>query len=117
LHDDEEDSGDGTDDGKMVAPTGEELQQIIRSFTAFLGFVSRGLIEHPDHARIKVAEIEPGVIRFKLVMVKRDAAALIGHGGHTAAAIRRLLQAAGRRHGVHVLLAVLSHEEDAAGVD
>lgn len=114
LLDDDEDDGENQAGGMhRSAPSGEELQRIIRSFTSFLGFVCRGLIEHPDHACIKVVEIEPGVLRFKLVLVKRDAAALIGHGGHTAAAIRRLLQAAGRRQGVHVLLAVLSHEEDA----
>lgn len=92
----------------------EEMQAIIHRLTAFLGFVTEGLVEQPQHARIKVAEIQPGLLRFKLVLVRRDTAALIGHGGHSAAAIRRLMQDAGHRQGVQVLLQVLSHEEDAA---
>jgi predicted RNA-binding protein YlqC (UPF0109 family) len=43
--------------------------------------------------------------------------ALIGHGGHTAAAIRRILQNAGQRHGVHVILNILSHEEAAMSAE
>lgn len=92
----------------------EEMQALIRRFTRFLSYIANGLIEHPQHAQVKVAEIEPGVLRFKLILTRADAAALIGTGGHTAAAIRRLIQAAGHKHGVHVLLNVLSHEEDAA---
>jgi len=91
----------------------EEMQALILRLTRFLGFVTQGLIEMPEHARIKAIELEPGVLRFKLVLVQRDAAALIGHGGHTAAAIRKLIKDAGRRQGAHVLLQVLSHEEEA----
>jgi predicted RNA-binding protein YlqC (UPF0109 family) len=95
-------------------PTEEEIQALIVRLSRFLGFVTNELIEMPDHAKIKAAEIDPGVLRFKLILVRRDAAALIGHGGHSAAAIRRLMKDAGHRHGVHVLLQILSHEEDAA---
>ena len=95
-------------------PSPEEMQAIIHRLTAFLGFVTEGLVEQPQHARIKVAEMQPVMLRFKLVLVRRDTAALIGHGGHSAAAIRRLMQDAGHRQGVQVLLQVLSHEEDAA---
>ncbi len=102
------------DDEAPEPPGPEEMRKLIVRYTRFLGFVCNGLIEMPDHAKILAAELEPGVLRFKLVLVKRDAAALIGHGGHSAAAIRRLMKDAGRRHGVHVLLQVLSHEEEAA---
>ncbi|HSP43890.1 MAG TPA: hypothetical protein VLO11_13535 [Luteolibacter sp.] len=102
------------DDAAPEPPGPEEMRKLIVRFTRFLGFVTNELIEMPDHAKILAAELEPGVLRFKLVLVKRDAAALIGHGGHSAAAIRRLMKDAGRRHGVHVLLQVLSHEEEAA---
>ena len=92
----------------------EQMRALIRSLTQFLSHVATGLIEHPDHAQVKATEIEPGVLRFKLILVRADSAALIGTGGHTAAAIRRLMQAAGHRHGVHILLNVITHEEEAA---
>jgi len=95
-----------------TATSPEEIQSITRQLTAFLTYVTMGLVEQPKHACIKAEEIQPGMLCFKLVLVKRDAAALIGHGGHSAAAIRHLMQDFGHRHGVQVLLQVLSHEED-----
>jgi predicted RNA-binding protein YlqC (UPF0109 family) len=109
LHESEKD-----DDAAYTPLDPEEMQKLIVRLTKFLGFVANGLIDMPDHAKIKAAELEPGVLRFKLVLVQRDAAALIGHGGHSAAALRRLMKDAGKRHGVHVLLQIVSHEEEAA---
>lgn len=94
-------------------PSPEEMQALVLRLTRFIGFVTQCLIEMPDHAEIRTSEPQPGVLRLKLVLVRRDAAALIGHGGHTAAAIRRLVKDAGRRQGVNVLLQILSHEEAA----
>lgn len=96
------------------SPTGQDVQAFIVDMSRFLGFMTSGLVEMPDQAKIKAAELEPGVLRFKLLLEKRDAAALIGHGGHSAAAIRRLMKDAGHRRGLHVLLQILSHEEAAA---
>jgi predicted RNA-binding protein YlqC (UPF0109 family) len=104
----------GTAGEPSTGKTPEEIQTISRQLTAFLAYVTEGLVEQPKHARIRAEEIQQGMLRFKLVLVKRDAAALIGHGGHSAAAIRRLMQDFGHRHGVQVLLQVLSHEEDAS---
>lgn len=80
----------------------------------FLHYVALSLIEEPDHAQIKVQEIASDVLRFKLVLVKKDVALLIGREGHTAAAIRNLLKAAAGMHGVHALLQIHSHEEEMA---
>lgn len=82
----------------------------------FLVYLMDRLIDHPDEAVISVEETEPGVLTAKLVLTRPDSAALIGRGGHTAAAIRRILQMAGLRHGVHVLLRIVSHDEEAAAV-
>lgn len=98
-------------------PTPDEIQALILRLKEFLQFVAVSLIDEPKHAQIRIREIEPAVLRVKLVLVKRDAATLIGHGGHSAAAIRNLMQASGRLHGVQVLLRILSHEEDALETD
>lgn len=92
----------------------DEMQALIVRLKEFLHFVTMNLIDEPNHAQIKVQEIAPKVIRFRLVLVKRDVAMLIGKEGHTASAIRGLLKAAAAHHGVAALLQIHSHEEEMA---
>lgn len=99
---------------KPAGPDAAAMQLLILHLKNFLGFVASNLIDEPAHALIKVTEIAPGVLRFRLVMVKRDVAILIGREGHSAAAIRNLMKGAAARQGVQVLLEILSHEEEAA---
>jgi hypothetical protein len=94
--------------------TAEEMQALIVRLKDFLQYVVANLIDEPGHAQVKVLEIAPNVLRFRLVLVKRDVAMLIGMQGHTASAIRSLLKAAAGLHGVLVLLEILSHEEETA---
>lgn len=89
-----------------------ETQAVIDHLKNFLEYVTIHLIDEPSHAQIKIMEISPGVLRLKLVLVKRDVAMLIGMEGHTATAIRSVLKAVGRKSGVEVLLQILSHEDD-----
>lgn len=84
----------------------------------FLAYLVEQLVDRPEEAEIEVERSEPGVLTAKLVLAGRDAATFIGRGGHSADTVRRVLQMAGLRHGVHVLLRVLSQEEtdeEAAG--
>jgi predicted RNA-binding protein YlqC (UPF0109 family) len=92
----------------------EHMQALILRLKDFLQYVAANLIDSPEHAQVKVSEISPGVLNFKLVMMKRDVAMLIGTEGHTAAAIRSMMKAEAARHGVHVLLRIHSHEEETA---
>lgn len=92
-------------------PSTAEIGALSARLTRFLASTAHELIEEPAHAQVMVREIQPAVLCFTMVLLRRDAATLIGHGGHTAAAIRRLMQAVGLSQGVHVLLRVLSHEE------
>lgn len=104
-------------DSKPATPPAisrEEMQDIILRLKNFLQFVVVKLIDHPDHAQIKVSELGPTGLRFKLVLVKKDVAMLIGREGHTAAALRNILKAAATRDGVQALLQIHSHEEEAA---
>lgn len=89
-----------------------EMQALIVRLKNFLQYVVVNLIDEPEHAQIRVQEIESNVVRFKLVLVKRDLAMLIGREGHTASAIRSILKEAAAMNGVHALLEILSHEDD-----
>lgn len=91
-----------------------EMQRISGRLENFLQYVVVNLIDEPNHAMITVTEIEPKVLRFKLVLVKRDVAMLIGRQGFTASAIRRMLKTAAKINGVRALLQIHSHEEEAA---
>jgi predicted RNA-binding protein YlqC (UPF0109 family) len=92
----------------------EEMQAIILRLKNFLQFVVANLIDEPKHAQIKVREIAPKVLRFKVVLVTRDVAMLIGREGHTASAIRSILKTAAGLNGVQALLDIHSHEEEMA---
>jgi len=79
----------------------------------FLQYVAVKLIDDPAQAQLKVAEVAPKRLRFKLVLAQADVAMLIGRNGFTASAIRSVLKAAAEREGVQVSLQIHSHEEEA----
>jgi predicted RNA-binding protein YlqC (UPF0109 family) len=97
---------------RPVPPSPEEAKACIDRLSAFLGFATRKLIDNPDQVSIKVSTPSPSEIRFRLILTQRDSAAFIGHGGHTAAAIRNLIQDAGTRARFFVDLKILSHKEE-----
>jgi predicted RNA-binding protein YlqC (UPF0109 family) len=91
-----------------------EMQALTRKLKNFLQYVVVNLIDEPDHAQIKVSELKPSGLRFKLVLMKKDVAMLIGREGFTASAIRNVLKATAAMHGVQALLQIHSHEDEAA---
>lgn len=95
-------------------PGHSEMQALVGQLKNFLQYVATALIDDPEQARLVVTEIEHNVLRLKLVLTQRDVASLIGHGGHTAAAIRNLVKAVAARHDVHALLEIVSHDVAAA---
>ena len=78
----------------------------------FLQYVAVNLIDEPARAQLKVAELAPKRLRFKLVLAQPDVAMLIGRNGFTASAIRSVLKAAAEKEGVQVTLQIHSHEEE-----
>lgn len=94
----------------------DEMQAVIIRLKNFLQFVAVNLIDQPAQAEIKVTEMGPTGLRFKLVLVRKDVAMLIGREGFTATAIRNILKATAATHGVQVLLQIHSHEEEAASL-
>ncbi len=79
----------------------------------FLQYVAVKLIDDPSQAQLKVAELAPKKVRFKLVLAQADVAVLIGRNGFTASAIRNVLKIAAEKEGVQVNLQIHSHEEEA----
>ncbi len=89
------------------------MQAVTDRLKNFLQYVAVNLIDEPAQAQLKVAELGPKRLRFKLVLAKQDVAMLIGRNGFTASAIRSVLKAAADREGVQVSLQIHSHEEEA----
>ncbi len=97
---------------KQIEP--QEMQALAARLKNFLHYLVANLIDEPKYAHIKVQEITPGVLRFRLILVKRDVAMLIGREGQTASAIRSILKSSAAAQGAHALLLIHSHEEEAA---
>lgn len=88
------------------------MQAVTDRLRNFLQFVAVKLIDKPAQAQLKVAELGPKRLRFKLVLDREDVAMLIGRNGFTASAIRSVLKAAAEKEGVQVTLQIHSHEEE-----
>lgn len=93
---------------KRLSPA--EMQALMARLEAFLKYLVANLVDEPGHARIWVQKVEPNVLRFKVELVNRDVVMLIGREGHTAAAIRSVLKAVARKHGVHALLEIRAYD-------
>ncbi|MCH7225231.1 KH domain-containing protein [Haloferula sp. A504] len=89
------------------------MQAVTDQIRNFLQYIAVQFIEHPERAQLKVAELGPKRLRFKLVLESSDVALLIGRNGFSASAIRGVLKAAAERADVQVNLQVHSHEEEA----
>jgi predicted RNA-binding protein YlqC (UPF0109 family) len=89
------------------------MQTATNQLRAFLQYYAVQLIEHPEQAQLRVAEIDPGKLRFRLILNPSDVALLIGKNGFTASAIRSVMKAAAERHNVQFTLQIHSHEEEA----
>jgi len=89
------------------------MQEASDQLRNFLQYIAVQFIEHPDRAQLRVAQIGPKRLRFKLVLESSDVALLIGRNGFTASAIRSILKAAADREGIQVTLQIHSHEEEA----
>jgi len=94
-------------------PSESEMRDLSHEIYHFVRFVSRNLIDYQDLAVIHTSLPFSNRLEIKLVLTQRDAAALIGHGGHTAAAIRNIIKDVARRRGARATLRILTHEEDA----
>ena len=90
----------------------ECMEAVTQRLKAFLQYVAVNLIDDPSKAVLKVAEMGPKKLRFKLILAGGDVAVLIGRNGFTASAIRNALKLAAEKEGVQVSLLIHSHEEE-----
>ncbi len=97
----------------MAVHVGRHMKAVTDKLKNFLQYVAVKLIDEPAQAQLKVAEVAPKRLRFKLILAQADVAMLIGRNGFTASAIRSVLKAAAEREGVQVSLQIHSHEEEA----
>lgn len=88
------------------------MEPVTERLRNFLQYVAIKLIDDPARAQLKVAELAPKKVRFKLVLAQGDVAMLIGRNGFTASAIRSVLKAAADKEDVQVSLQIHSHEEE-----
>jgi predicted RNA-binding protein YlqC (UPF0109 family) len=100
--------------GPAMVHHGVGMKTVTEKLRNFLQYVAVKLIDDPSQAQLKVAELGPKRLRFKLILAPADVAMLIGRNGFTASAIRSVLKAAAEREGVQVSLQIHSHEEEAA---
>jgi predicted RNA-binding protein YlqC (UPF0109 family) len=107
-------AGDPSGASALGRPDPEEMQALIVRLRSFLHFVAMNLIDQPERAEIRIQEIEPGVLRFKLIVTEKDLKTMLGRDGSTASAVRNLLKTAALASGAHALLEILSDQEDKA---
>jgi len=89
------------------------MEQVSEQLRNFLQYIAVQFIDNPEKAQLRVAQVGPKRLRFKLILDSSDVALLIGRNGFTASAIRSVLKAAAEREGVQVTLQIHSHEEEA----
>ena len=88
------------------------MREITEQLRGCLQYIALQFIEHPEQAQLRVAEVDPDHLSFRLIVAQPDVAQLIGRNGFTAGAIRSVLNAAAERQGVKVTLQINSHDEE-----
>ena len=87
------------------------MHPAVEQIRQYLQLIALQFVQHPEQ---RVAESPQGdAVRFRLILEKTDVARIIGRNGMTASAIRSLAKAAGEKHGIKVIVHMLSHEEAA----
>jgi len=59
-----------------------------------LEYLARGLVEHPDAARVTEVQEDDGTVVLELSVDQDDYGSVIGRGGRTASALRTVIKAA-----------------------
>ena len=73
---------------------------------AFVEYVVKALVDHPDEVTVTEVDSERAVI-FELRMNQTDIGKVIGKSGRTINAIRSLLTSAAAKHGKRVMVEII----------
>ena len=91
------------------------MQLITDQIRNFLQYVAVQFIEHPERAQLKVAELGPNRLRFKIILERSDVALLIGRNGFSASAIRRAVAGRGVERPASVMQIVVGATPASSG--
>ncbi len=75
--------------------------------TDLLAYLAEGLVDDPEAVTVDSFEEEPSTIVLELAVGPDDYGKVIGRGGRTAWALRRVIKAAGARSGRRVLVDIV----------
>ena len=73
---------------------------------AFLEYVVKGLVQHPEEVTVTPVERE-GTTVYELRLNPQDVGKIIGRQGRTVKALRSLLHAAGQKQGRRYVLEIV----------
>jgi predicted RNA-binding protein YlqC (UPF0109 family) len=75
--------------------------------TDLLAYLAEGLVDDPEAVTVDSFEEGSGAIVLELAVGADDYGKVIGRGGRTAWALRRVIKAAGARRGQRVLVDIV----------
>ena len=76
---------------------------------AFIEYVAKALVDHPDEVDVREIDSERAVI-FELRLNQTDIGKVIGKSGRTITAIRTLLTSAAAKQGKRAMLEIIEPE-------
>lgn len=90
------------------------MNVVIDQVRQYIQLIASQFVKNAESTELRIAEV-PGanMVRFRLILDQADVARVIGRNGMTASAIRSLAKAVGEKHGVKVIVHMLTHEEAA----
>lgn len=83
----------------------------LEALREYLMFVVGGLVKHPVNASLVVKQGRRGDTLYEIVVDPRDYPRVIGQQGRMVSAIRSLLEAAAKKHGIRVSLRIDAAKE------
>ncbi len=86
-------------DEETTEPTPHNLQELIQ-------YIAKALVDDENNVTVKSVESETSVI-LELHVAKEDVGKVIGKGGQTAKALRKILSAAATKHNKKSLLQIV----------
>ncbi len=72
-----------------------------------LEYLARGLVDDPDHVKVKEVREDDGTVVLELSVGKDDYGNVIGRGGRTASALRTVIKSAATKQGLRIFVDIV----------